>query len=133
MMRNGKILQENLIITCDNKRNPIRNFSAEELKSATNNYVPRKVVTVKMDNELYKGFLQNHPVSIMKFVDSDYPHEFCSCFNTLIFASQMSHKNVLRLIGCCLETERPILVFESVEYGSLADYIYHPHQHILSL
>ncbi|KAH9679317.1 WAK53a-OsWAK receptor-like protein kinase [Citrus sinensis] len=40
----------------------------------------------------------------------------------------MNHKNVMRLIGCCLETENPVLVFEYVEYGTLADRIYHPRQ-----
>ncbi|KAJ0013279.1 hypothetical protein Pint_19842 [Pistacia integerrima] len=42
----------------------------------------------------------------------------------------MSHKNILKLIGCCLESEVHILVFESVENGTLADRIfrsYEPH------
>ncbi|KAJ0013282.1 hypothetical protein Pint_19841 [Pistacia integerrima] len=36
----------------------------------------------------------------------------------------MRHKIFLKLIGCCLETEAPILVFEHVENGTLADRIY---------
>lgn len=35
---------------------------------------------------------------------------------------------MLRLIGCCLETQNPVLVFECVQYGTLADRIYHPRQ-----
>ncbi|KAK9219133.1 hypothetical protein WN943_007772 [Citrus x changshan-huyou] len=35
----------------------------------------------------------------------------------------MSHKHILKLIGCCLETPIPILAFESVEYGNLRDRI----------
>ncbi|KAK9219147.1 hypothetical protein WN943_007787 [Citrus x changshan-huyou] len=35
----------------------------------------------------------------------------------------MSHNHILKLIGCCLETPIPILVFESVQYGTLWDRI----------
>ncbi|GAY60148.1 hypothetical protein CUMW_199760 [Citrus unshiu] len=40
------------------------------------------------------------------------------------YAAQMSHNHILKLIGCCLETPIPILVFESVEYGTLRDCIF---------
>ena len=36
----------------------------------------------------------------------------------------MDHKHILKLIGCCLETPIPILVFESVEYGTLCERIF---------
>ncbi|KAK9219148.1 hypothetical protein WN943_007788 [Citrus x changshan-huyou] len=35
----------------------------------------------------------------------------------------MSHNHILKLVGCCLETQIPILAFESVEYGNLRDRI----------
>ncbi|KAK9181209.1 hypothetical protein WN944_024346 [Citrus x changshan-huyou] len=126
MLRNGKVFLEKLIKSCDNKRNPIGCFRENELKIATKNYDRQKVITTGLGYELFKGFLHDHPVSIMKFVNSDYAAEYC--FNNIAFASQMNHKNVMRLIGCCLETENPVLVFEYVEYGTLADRIYHPRQ-----
>lgn len=118
-LRNGKILLERLIRSCNGKQNPIRGYSAEELKAATNNYDQRQVMAYDDDFKLYKGFLQDRPVSVMCFLghNSKWAEEYC--YNNIVFASQMSHKNVLRLIGCCLETEIPTLVFESVESGSL--------------
>lgn len=46
------------------------------------------------------------------------------CFNNIVFAAQMYHKNAPKLIGCCLETETPISVFEYMKYGTLADHIF---------
>ncbi|KAG8648273.1 hypothetical protein MANES_09G168200v8 [Manihot esculenta] len=42
----------------------------------------------------------------------------------IVFSSQMSvHKNVLKLLGCCLESPIPILVYEVAEKGTLHDCI----------
>lgn len=57
----------------------------------------------------------------MKFGDNYSENGENFCFNNIVFAAQMNHRNILKLIGCCLETEIPILVFEFVEYGTLAD------------
>ncbi|ESR34598.1 hypothetical protein CICLE_v10005345mg [Citrus x clementina] len=127
VMRNGEMFLEKLIKSCNNKRNPLHCYCAEELMSATNNYDKHKVIKTGMSYELYKGFLQDHPVSVMKFFE-DFDYAKAYCFNNIVYASQMIHKNVLRLVGCCLETQNPILVFESAEYGTLADRIYHPRQ-----
>ncbi|KDO37184.1 hypothetical protein CISIN_1g040292mg, partial [Citrus sinensis] len=111
MPKNGKFLLQKLIASCNGKYYPIRNFIALELEGATNNYDPGK------------GFLQDHPIS--EFGDNLNTEEYY-CFNCIAFASQMSHKNILKFVGCCLETEVPILVFEFVACGTLADRIHDP-------
>ncbi|KAK4850090.1 hypothetical protein QYF36_003780 [Acer negundo] len=44
VLKNGGILLEKFITTFDGNRNPIRNFSSEELKLATNNYDTMTVI-----------------------------------------------------------------------------------------
>ncbi|KAK2640383.1 hypothetical protein Ddye_028178 [Dipteronia dyeriana] len=125
LMKNGENFLEKLITSCNGKYNPIRSYSAEELKEATNNYDIQNVITSDASYELYKGFLQGRSISVMKFNDTPNSSEaYEYCYNNIVFASKMSHKNILRLIGCCLETRIPILVFEPVEYGTLADRTY---------
>ncbi|KAJ4706511.1 putative Receptor protein kinase [Melia azedarach] len=125
-LRNGAVLLEKLITCCDGTRNPIRSFSVEELKIATNNFAEHQVIKYD-DYKLYKGFLENRPVSIMHWCVNNRIHwhrreDFA--YNNIVFPTQMSHKNVLKLIGCCLDTEIPTLVFESAENGTLFDRIH---------
>ncbi|KAK0599810.1 hypothetical protein LWI29_008835 [Acer saccharum] len=81
IMKNGADLLEQLIASSNGKYNPIHGFSTEELKIATNNYDERNLI--KDDfyfHKVYKGFLQDRLVSVMKFdvysMDSD-AYQYC--------------------------------------------------------
>ncbi|KAJ6359758.1 hypothetical protein OIU77_003880 [Salix suchowensis] len=119
-IRNGSKLLEKLVDICDGKCNSIRRFSATELEKATNNYDPRKLLTDHFGYKLYKVFLQGRPVSVKKFDDRYQYHE--QCFNDIVYSSKMSvHKSFVKLLGCCLETHTPIIVFEYVGEWTLSD------------
>ncbi|KAK6243937.1 hypothetical protein QUC31_010346 [Theobroma cacao] len=121
-IRNGSILLQELVAFCNGKCNPICGFSAKELKRATNNYDLRRVLHQNRFYKFYKGLLRDQPVLIKKFKGN---FERCEVvFNEIVVASLMSvHKNVLKLLGCCLETKVPTLVFEFAESRNLGDQV----------
>ncbi|XP_062019750.1 non-functional pseudokinase ZRK2-like isoform X2 [Rosa rugosa] len=118
---NGSKLLEDLIASCDGKSNPIRHYSADELVRATNNFHP----SCRIDDDpwscSYKGFLDNRLVMI-KRIEFSIPYEVWRdmAIRDIIISTQMStHKNVLKLLGCCLEFPVPALVHEYAAKGVL--------------
>uniref|UniRef100_A0A2N9EEB3 Protein kinase domain-containing protein n=1 Tax=Fagus sylvatica TaxID=28930 RepID=A0A2N9EEB3_FAGSY len=126
-MKNGRLLLEELIAFCNGKSNPIRVFSAEELIRATNNYDQHQSFAWDGDFEFYKGSLEDRLVSIKKYPDRGFSvmeDTVLGIIKDIVVGSQMSvHQNVLKLLGCCLETKNPIIVYEFVGYKTLSSCI----------
>ncbi|XP_006662145.2 wall-associated receptor kinase 1-like [Oryza brachyantha] len=113
-IRNGGPILENA--------KSIKIFKKEELKRMTRTY--SHVLGNGAFGMVYKGFLdEQHPVAVKKSmkVDKTQKDQFA---NEVIIQSQVIHKNIVRLIGCCLEVDVPILVYEFVSNGSLQDILH---------
>jgi serine/threonine protein kinase len=94
-------------------------FSKEELKEATNNYDSKQVFLDDGNFRLYKGFLQGQQVIVKKFT---VKNGLGSSVLDIIISKQMNGHNGLKLVGVCLDTEIPVLVFESFKSsGTLGD------------
>ncbi|TVU31339.1 hypothetical protein EJB05_23021, partial [Eragrostis curvula] len=105
--------------TCDNNHN-IKYFTEYELKSITRNY------NSKLGNgafgEVFKGVLRDgRPVAVKRYIHADSEEAFAK---EVIVHSQINHKNVVRLVGCCIEKNAYMLVFEYVTNGNLNDHLH---------
>uniref|UniRef100_A0ACD5W7N7 Uncharacterized protein n=1 Tax=Avena sativa TaxID=4498 RepID=A0ACD5W7N7_AVESA len=99
----------------------IRIYTPKDLKRITNNY--KDIVGEGYFGKVYMGTLNRQKVVVKKTirVNEDRIKEFT---DEVTIQSGMRHRNIARLLGCCLQIDVPVLVYEFVEKGSLYDVLF---------
>jgi serine/threonine protein kinase len=119
----GSILEQKLLQRKDSSK--IANiFKESELRKATNNYDKSLIIGRGSFGTVYKGELEDDrivAIKMSKTIDESQIEQF---INEVDVVSQINHRNVVKLLGCCLETEVPLLVYEFVSNGTLSDFIH---------
>ncbi|XBI43542.1 hypothetical protein VPH35_108302 [Triticum aestivum] len=73
--------------------------------------------------EIYKGLVDNVPITVRKLI-SKTVGDNAALLNEIIIQSQVIHKNIVRLRGCCLESDTPMLVYDFLSTDSLDDILH---------
>ena len=110
----GLILQQKVTTQGGGTYNTTRIFTEEELKKATNDFDESQIIGRGGSGTVFKGeLIDETPVVIKRSrgVDQRQVEQF---INEVIVLSGINSRNVVKLLGCCLETEVPLLVYEFI-------------------
>ncbi|OWM78793.1 hypothetical protein CDL15_Pgr002964 [Punica granatum] len=119
----GLILQQQLSSPeCNVEKS--RLFDSKELEKATDQFNKDRILGKGVQGTLYKGMLTDgRIVAIKKSLEIE--EENVSPFiNEVVILSQISQRNVVKLLGCCLESEVPLLVYGFIPNGTLHRYLH---------
>ncbi|CAH8327155.1 unnamed protein product [Eruca vesicaria subsp. sativa] len=122
--RNGGLLLQQQLYTREGNVENTKIFSSRTLEKATENFSENRILGQGGQGTVYKGMLvdgRTVAVKKSKMVDEDKLEEF---INEVVILSQINHRHVVKLLGCCLETEVPILVYEFIPNGNLFQHIH---------
>jgi serine/threonine protein kinase len=129
--RNGGLLLQQELRAAEGWVQKTKIYSSKELEVATDRFNVNRILGQGGQGTVYKGMLADGRIVAVKksmVVDEGKLEEF---INEVVVLSQINHRNVVKLLGCCLETEVPLLVYEFIPNGNLYKYIHDQNEDFL--
>ncbi|KAL8532318.1 hypothetical protein ACS0TY_008786 [Phlomoides rotata] len=99
-------------------------YSYRELEAATNNFSEENCVGRGAFGFVYKAMLANGIILAVKKLNISYSRAKADYEAEVRLISNVHHRNLLRLLGCCTKASELLLIYEYMENGSLDKFLY---------
>ncbi|WOL07387.1 cold-responsive protein kinase 1-like isoform X1 [Canna indica] len=94
-------------------------FSYNELRTATNNFHASRKLGQGGFGAVYKGTLRNGTLLAAKVLSAESVQGLNQFLTEIDVIANVRHPNLIKLIGCCLDGSKKILVYEYLKNNSL--------------
>ncbi|XP_049414232.1 G-type lectin S-receptor-like serine/threonine-protein kinase At4g27290 isoform X1 [Solanum stenotomum] len=101
-------------------------FDLVTVTSATGNFSAKNVIGKGGFGPVYKGILPNGQEIAVKRLSKHSGQGFQELKNEFVLISKLQHRNLVKLLGCCLEREERMLIYEFMPNASLDYFIFDP-------
>ncbi|XWS55923.1 hypothetical protein CRYUN_Cryun09bG0041800 [Craigia yunnanensis] len=108
------------MLKSNNGGKPAKMFRLKEVKKATRD----RFLGSGGFGEVNKGELPGGAVVAIKSAKVGNIKSVQQVLNEVGILSQVNHKNLVRLLGCCVEVEQPLMIYEYISNGTLHDHLH---------
>ncbi|XP_049932221.1 cysteine-rich receptor-like protein kinase 44 isoform X2 [Nymphaea colorata] len=112
-------------LTEDERNHELPQYSLRTMQAATNNFSNENKLGRGGFGHVYKGELNGRLVAVKRLSERSGQglKEF---MNEVTLIAKLQHKNLVCLLGCCVEREEKMLIYEFMPNGSLDAFLYDP-------
>ncbi|CAI9087678.1 OLC1v1021815C3 [Oldenlandia corymbosa var. corymbosa] len=108
----------------DKKALDLPTFKMSSISAATNSFSLTNKIGEGGFGPVYKAELATGQMIAIKRLSTDSMQGLVEFKNEVILISKLQHRNLVRLLGCCIDGQERMLIYEYMPNKSLDNYIY---------
>ncbi|KAI3474125.1 hypothetical protein Pfo_028913 [Paulownia fortunei] len=122
--RKTLIKEREEILNANSSGKSAKIFSGKEIKKATTDFCKENLLGSGGFGEVFKGTLEDGTDIAVKRPKPGNAKGTAQVLNEVQILCQVNHRSLVRLLGCCVELEQPLLVYEYVPNGTLFEHLH---------
>ncbi|XP_057466203.1 G-type lectin S-receptor-like serine/threonine-protein kinase At4g27290 isoform X2 [Actinidia eriantha] len=106
-------------------------FGLSKITDATNNFSEENKLGEGGFGPVYKGILMEGKEIAVKRLSNNSKQGLDEFKNEVIYIAKLQHRNLVKLLGCCIEAQERMLIYEHMPNKSLDGFIFDKNRSVL--